>query len=104
MVRVLAIADEVDHSLVGERLTRMRPDLVVSAGDLPWDYIESVASAVEAPRCGVTTTLGYSNSGLSVTGSSRNTSSAAPATRSGDTMVGAWAARRRGSSPGSRRW
>lgn len=49
MVRVLAIADEVDHSLVGERLTRMRPDLVVSAGDLPWDYIESVASAVDAP-------------------------------------------------------
>ncbi len=49
MVRVLAIADEVDHSLVGERLTRMRPDLVVSAGDLPWDYIESVASAVDVP-------------------------------------------------------
>lgn len=49
MVRVLAIADEVDHSLVGERLTRMRPDLVLSAGDLPWDYIESVASAVDAP-------------------------------------------------------
>lgn len=49
MVRVLAIADEVDHSLVGERLARMRPDLVVSAGDLPWDYIETVASAVDVP-------------------------------------------------------
>ena len=49
MVRVLAIADEVDHSLVGERLTRIRPDLVVSAGDLPWDYIEAVASGVDVP-------------------------------------------------------
>ncbi|WP_404383144.1 metallophosphoesterase [Knoellia locipacati] len=49
MVRVLAIADEVDDSLVGERLTRIRPDLVVCAGDLPWDYIEAVASAVDVP-------------------------------------------------------
>ncbi|PRY62579.1 Icc-related predicted phosphoesterase [Knoellia remsis] len=49
MVRVLAIADEVDHSLVGERLARMAPDLVVSAGDLPWDYVEAVASAANVP-------------------------------------------------------
>ncbi len=39
----------------------------------------SWASAVEAPRCGVTTTLSSSNSGLEVVGSSANTSSDAPA-------------------------
>src|SRR6266511_1844965 len=39
----------------------------------------SCASAVEAPRCGVTTTLSRPNSGLEVVGSSANTSRAAPA-------------------------
>ena len=39
----------------------------------------SCASAVDAPRCGVTTTLSSSNSGDSVVGSAANTSSAAPA-------------------------
>ncbi len=41
----------------------------------------SCASTVEAPRCGVTTTLSKPNSGLSVHGSVTNTSSPAPATR-----------------------
>ena len=40
----------------------------------------SCASVVEAARCGVTTTLGYENSGWSVIGSWLKTSSAAPAT------------------------
>src|SRR5262245_49483228 len=40
----------------------------------------SCASVVAAPRCGVHTTLGWPNSGLSVAGSSVNTSKAAPAT------------------------
>ncbi len=39
----------------------------------------SCASRVDAPRCGVTTTDGSSNSGDSVVGSVSNTSSAAPA-------------------------
>ncbi len=39
----------------------------------------SCASAVLAPRCGVTTTLGSEKSGESVVGSLANTSSAAPA-------------------------
>ena len=38
----------------------------------------SCASLVEAPRCGVTTTLSRPNSGESVVGSTANTSSAAP--------------------------
>lgn len=41
----------------------------------------SCASAVLAPRCGVTTTLGNEKSGESVIGSSANTSNAAPAMR-----------------------
>ncbi len=41
----------------------------------------SCASAVDAPRWGVTTTLSSSNSGDSVVGSCTNTSSAAPAMR-----------------------
>ena len=40
----------------------------------------SCASAVDAPRCGVTTTSSRPNSGCSVIGSDGNTSSAAPAT------------------------
>ena len=40
----------------------------------------SCASTVDAPRCGVTTTLGLPNSGWSVIGSDLKTSSAAPAT------------------------
>ena len=39
----------------------------------------SCASTVDAPRCGVTTTVSSSNSGDSVVGSAANTSSAAPA-------------------------
>ena len=40
----------------------------------------SCASPVDAPRCGVTTTCGSSNSGLSVVGSLANTSMPAPRT------------------------
>ena len=46
-----------------------------------WVPAFSCASWVLAPRCGVTTTLGRPNSGLSVHGSLAYTSSAAPATR-----------------------
>lgn len=49
MVRVLAVADEiVDH--LGPRTWReLAPDLVLSAGDLPWDYLESLAEATGVP-------------------------------------------------------
>ena len=48
MVRVLAVADEevpVDRSRVGDQGV----DLVLAAGDLPWDYLESIVSMVDAP-------------------------------------------------------
>ena len=49
MVRVLAVADEVSDALWGPRATALAPDLVLGAGDLPWDYLEFLASATDAP-------------------------------------------------------
>lgn len=49
MVRVLAIADE-EHQVPGVQAIRdLRPDLVLSAGDLPWSLLEHVAAAVDVP-------------------------------------------------------
>jgi len=49
VTRILAIADEVDEALYGEKLERLRPDLVVSAGDLPFDYLEHIVSRLDVP-------------------------------------------------------
>jgi hypothetical protein len=49
MTRILAIADEVDEGLYTDRLTGLRPDLVVSAGDLPFDYLEYIVSRLDVP-------------------------------------------------------
>lgn len=49
MVRMLAIADEVDPLLSDARLRDLAPDLVVSAGDLQWDYLEHVVALTGAP-------------------------------------------------------
>lgn len=49
MVRVLAIADEEAPALLPERLRELRPDLVLSAGDLSATYLDYVASAADAP-------------------------------------------------------
>lgn len=49
MVRVLAVADEIEESLFGRRLLSVHPELVLAAGDLPWDYLEHIASTVDAP-------------------------------------------------------
>lgn len=49
MVNVLVIADEVASNLQEHLLRDLAPDLVLSAGDLPWDYLEWVASCVDAP-------------------------------------------------------
>lgn len=49
MVRVLAIADEEFPGLQPERIRALDVDLVVSAGDLPWHYLEYVAGAADAP-------------------------------------------------------
>jgi hypothetical protein len=35
-----AVADEVSDVLWGPTVTSLAPDLVLAAGDLPWDYLE----------------------------------------------------------------
>lgn len=49
MTRILAIADEVDEALYEDKLARLRPDLVVSCGDLPFDYLEYIVSRSNVP-------------------------------------------------------
>src|ERR687894_528833 len=49
MVRVLAVADEVSDALWGPRAAALHPDLVLAAGDLPWDYLEFLSSALDRP-------------------------------------------------------
>ncbi len=48
-MRVLAIADEVAESLWGDTLKELRPDLILSAGDLPFDYLENLVSRTDVP-------------------------------------------------------
>ena len=48
MVRVLAVADE-EVPAAPSRVKELRVDLVVAAGDLPWDYLESIVAALGAP-------------------------------------------------------
>lgn len=49
MTRILAIADEQDESLYTDKLARLRPDVVVSCGDLPFDYLEYLVSRLDVP-------------------------------------------------------
>ncbi|HET7870681.1 MAG TPA: metallophosphoesterase [Actinomycetota bacterium] len=49
MPRILAVADEVEESLGREALARLRPDLVLSAGDLPFAYLEYLVTALNVP-------------------------------------------------------
>ena len=49
MVRVLAVADEVSDALWGPKAAALAPDLVLAAGDLPWDYLEFLASTTNRP-------------------------------------------------------
>ena len=49
MTRILAVADEVDHSLYGPRLKELRPDLILGCGDLPFEYLEYLRAAAEVP-------------------------------------------------------
>lgn len=48
-MKILAVADEIDESIFGDKLDSLRPDLVVSCGDLPFDYLEYVVSRVDVP-------------------------------------------------------
>lgn len=49
MVRVLAVADEVVLSIFDSGVRKLGPDLVVAAGDLPWDYLEFLSSCLDVP-------------------------------------------------------
>ena len=49
MVRVLAVADEVVSSIQDVRVRELEPDVVVAAGDLPWDYLEFLSSCLDVP-------------------------------------------------------
>ncbi len=49
MIRILAVADEVDQALSGPRLKELRPDLILGCGDLPFDYLEYLRAQAEAP-------------------------------------------------------
>src|SRR2546425_3329828 len=47
--RILAIADEVDEALYGDKLDRLDPHIVLSCGDLPFDYLEHIVSRLNVP-------------------------------------------------------
>jgi calcineurin-like phosphoesterase family protein len=49
MTRVLAVADEVVDALWTDQVRAKRVDLVLAAGDLPFDYLEFLADALESP-------------------------------------------------------
>jgi Icc-related predicted phosphoesterase len=48
-VRILAVADEVAESLYGDTLKDLRPDLILAAGDLPFEYLENLVSRTDVP-------------------------------------------------------
>jgi predicted phosphodiesterase len=49
VARILAIADEVDAALYGDALYRLRPDVIVSCGDLPSEYLENLVTRAAVP-------------------------------------------------------
>jgi uncharacterized protein len=49
MPKILAVSDEVDEALYGPGLDELRPDLVVSCGDLPLDYLEHLVTRLNVP-------------------------------------------------------
>lgn len=49
MTRILAIADEVEPSLYSEAVTGIACDLIVSCGDLPFDYLEYLVTMLNVP-------------------------------------------------------
>ena len=48
-MRILAVADEVDDFLYGDKLQALRPDFIVSCGDLPFDYLEYLVTSLNVP-------------------------------------------------------
>ena len=48
-MRLLAVADEVAEALYGDTLQELRPDLILAAGDLPFEYLENLVSRTDVP-------------------------------------------------------
>src|SRR5262245_432260 len=49
MAHILAIADEVSEALYGDALHRLRPDLILSCGDLDPEYLENLVTRAGVP-------------------------------------------------------
>lgn len=49
MVRALIVADEIVPSLYSPCVKSINPDLIIGAGDLPWDYLDFLASTLNVP-------------------------------------------------------
>jgi Icc-related predicted phosphoesterase len=49
VTRILAIADEVADPLYGPALERLAPDVVLSCGDLPFEYLEYIVTVLSVP-------------------------------------------------------
>jgi calcineurin-like phosphoesterase family protein len=49
VTRILAIADEVADSLYGPALRSHQPDVVLSCGDLPFEYLEYIVTVLSVP-------------------------------------------------------
>jgi hypothetical protein len=49
VARILAISDEVDEVMGPDSLAQLAPDLIVSCGDLPFEYLEFVVTMANVP-------------------------------------------------------
>ncbi|WP_086826723.1 metallophosphoesterase [Allokutzneria sp. NRRL B-24872] len=49
MVKVLAVADEVVEQLWTSYIQQIKVDLILAAGDLPYDYLEHLSNALDRP-------------------------------------------------------
>ena len=49
LTRILAIADEVEEALYEDALHELKPDLILSAGDLPFEYLENLVTRAGVP-------------------------------------------------------
>lgn len=49
MTKILVVSDEVDEGLRYVRSAQIAPDLIISCGDLPFDYLETIVDSCNAP-------------------------------------------------------
>ena len=48
-IRVLAVSDEIAPAVNRFEVRELEPDLIVSCGDLPFDYLEYLVSTLNVP-------------------------------------------------------